>query len=160
MTEHTDTIIESHFGGSEKITPFEITCSPEELRLDFVRRCRDYLKNAVINPRGPLSNDALRYIAEQRGFDFLAHAPCYQDRSCYDELLETAARSSAIRTPWKTLEHASLFDGYTWEREVLLKAARRCRGNRAIHQLAPCIKNKNIREKVLAIAVSGEKERR
>ncbi len=131
---------------------FELECPAEEMRLDFVRRCRSYLRHSVINSRGPLSNDALRYIAEQRGFDFLAHAPCYEDRSCYDELLEIAAKSSVQLTPWKTLEHAVLFDGYSWEEEVLLKAARQCRSSRILRDFAPRIKNKSIREKVLNIA--------
>ncbi|MBU1018097.1 hypothetical protein KKA33_03650 [Patescibacteria group bacterium] len=151
MTECTEAVFGNQITGKSP-NIFEITVRPEEMRLDFVRRCRAYLNDNVINPRGPLSNEALRYIAEQRGFDLLAHAHCYQDRSCYDELLEAAARSSVVATPWKTLEHAPLFDGYAWEEDVLLKAARQCRGSQTLHELAPRIKNKGIREKVLAIA--------
>ncbi|MBN2095940.1 hypothetical protein JW752_00905 [Candidatus Peregrinibacteria bacterium] len=157
MTEHAETITD-HYSAEGSLSFLEVKCPIEEMRLDFVRRCRLYIKNAVINPRGPLSNDALRYIAEQRGFDFLAHAHCYQDRSCYDELLETAAKSSVMFTPWKTLEHAALFAGYKWEEEVLLKAGRRCRGSRTLYELAPLIKNEVIRKKVLTIATRRKKK--
>ena len=117
-----------------------------EQRLHFVQRCREFLRNAVINKLGPLSDEALMYIAEQRGFDFLEYAPCYQDRQCYESVLETAAKTWMNRTIRLALEE-----------EVLLKAARKC-ASRTIEQFATQIKNETIREKVLAIASKLEKQ--
>ena len=159
MTDHLENFSMSPNPDTEDTVPEIIypELTPDEQRLHFVQRCRTFLRGAVINRLGPLSDKALMHIAEQRGFDFLEHANCYQDRQCYESVLKTAAKSSVGLTPWKTLEHAVLFNGKDWEEEVLLQASRRCRGIHTIRNFAPQIKNEAIRKKVLAIADKLEK---
>ena len=125
-----------------------------ERRRVFIQRSRAYLKPAIINKSGPLSNKELWIAVEKRPFDFLGNARCYEDHLFYDQLLEKAARNSVkegSEASWTTLQHAYLLDGQPWAEEVIMAATEKSPPVLTI-QFADRIKDKELRKKVLARA--------
>ena len=122
----------------------------ESRRAAFVQRIRTYLKNAIINRPGPLSNEELWIAAEERSFDFLDNAICYKNHPLYHQLLKVATEKAVEDVPWKIIENAYLYDGQPWAEEFILLAA--IKSPMLAIDFVFRIKSEELRTKVLAKA--------
>ncbi len=138
--------IDDYFSGitqSREITLEEL----KGQRRSFVQRSRAYI-DGIIKKSGPLSDEEIWIIIEERAFDFLDNAICYTDNPKYEKFLDKAIDKVLNEAPWKIIENAGLFRGKYYEEAVLIKAAER--NPKLAKVFIHRIGNEEIREKVLA----------